>query len=137
VQILPDSAAASLMARGEVSLVIVGADRVARNGDFANKIGTYGLALAAQAHEVPFHVVAPLSTFDPALDNGAAIPIEERDPGEVLTLHGTALAVEGVGARNPAFDVTPGRLVTSFVTEQGALKPPYLEAIKAALSAGR
>ncbi|MGE3175045.1 MAG: S-methyl-5-thioribose-1-phosphate isomerase [Planctomycetota bacterium] len=137
VELLPDVAAASMIARGQVQLVIVGADRVATNGDFANKIGTYGLALAAAAHQVPFHVVAPLSTFDPALQNGAAIPIEERDPAEVLTLHGIALAVEGVSARNPAFDVTPGRLVTSFVTEQGILKPPYGPAIKAVLGSGR
>ena len=137
VEVLPDSAAAGLIARGKVDLVLVGADRIAQNGDFANKVGTYGLALAASAHQVPFHVVAPLSSFDHALPNGSAIPIEERAAAEVLTLHGTALAVEGVGARNPAFDVTPGRLVTGFVTDHGVLVPPFAAAIKVALAAGR
>ncbi len=137
VELLPDAAAAGLIARGLVDLIIVGADRIALNGDFANKVGTYGLALAAATHRVPFHVVAPLSTFDPGLATGAAIPIEERPAAEVLTLHGIALAVEGVGARNPAFDVTPGRLVTSFVTDQGILQPPFAPAIKTATTAGR
>jgi methylthioribose-1-phosphate isomerase len=137
VEVLPDAAAAGLIARGEVSLVLVGADRIAMNGDFANKVGTYGVALAATAHRVPFHVVAPMSTFDESLQGGAAIPIEERAAAEVLTLHGTALGVEGVGARNPAFDVTPGQCVTSFVTDQGVLLPPYASTIKAALARGR
>lgn len=137
VAVLPDSAAAALISRGEVQAVVVGADRIATNGDFANKIGTYGVALAAHAHGIPFHVVAPMSTFDGALGNGSQIPIEERAAAEVLTLHGTALTAEGILARNPAFDVTPGNLVTSFVTDQGVLLPPFAQSIKAALAAGR
>lgn len=137
VEVIPDAAAASLIARGQVDLVLVGADRIALNGDFANKVGTYGLSLAATAHQVPFHVVAPLSSFDGALANGSSIPIEERAAAEVLTIHGTAVAIDGVGARNPAFDVTPGRFVTSFVTDAGLLQPPYAASIKAALAAGR
>lgn len=137
VAVIPDSAAAALISRGEVNSVVVGADRIASNGDFANKIGTYGIALAAHTHNVPFYVAAPLSTFDPALSNGTHIPIEERSAAEVLTLHGTALTAEGILARNPAFDVTPGHLVTGFVTDQGLLMPPFASSIKAALAAGR
>ncbi len=136
-EILPDSAAAGLIARGLVQRIFVGADRIASNGDFANKVGTYGLALAAQAHQVPFHVVAPWSTVDLRTPDGAAIPIEERNPMEVLTLAGTALAAEGIAARNPAFDVTPRRLVTSYVTDQGVLLPPFQSAVKAGVPAGR
>jgi methylthioribose-1-phosphate isomerase len=130
VQILPDSAAAGIIARGEVDLVLVGADRVAGNGDFANKVGTYPLALAAAQHRVPFVVVAPWSTFDGELHDGAHIPIEERAAAEVLQCAGVPIAPAGVGARNPAFDVTPGRLVTAFVTDHGLLRPPFDVAIK-------
>ncbi|MBL8729796.1 MAG: S-methyl-5-thioribose-1-phosphate isomerase [Planctomycetes bacterium] len=130
VQVVVDGAAAGLIARGQVQLVLVGADRIALNGDTANKVGTYGLALACAAHQVPFHVVAPLSTFDLRCADGSKIPIEERDTREVLAVGGQALAANGVSARNPAFDVTPARLVTSFVTDAGILQPPFPAAIK-------
>ena len=115
-RVVADSAAGSLMAQGRVDRVIVGADRIAANGDVANKVGTYPLAVLADRHGVPFYVAAPLSTIDPATPDGAAIPIEERDPAEV---------VHGGDAFNPAFDVTPAELVTAIVTEAGVLKPPY------------
>jgi methylthioribose-1-phosphate isomerase len=127
VQVLPDSAAAGLIARGEVDLALVGADRVARNGDFANKVGTYGIALACAQHRVPFVVVAPLSTFDLSVPDGGHIPIEERAAEEVLQCAGVPIAPAGVGARNPAFDVTPARLVSAIITEDGILRPPWGE----------
>lgn len=103
--------------------MLVGADRIAANGDVANKIGTYGLAIAAKHHGVPFVVVAPSSTVDNAMPDGAGIVIEERDPGEVLGFGGTKVAPEGAEVFNPAFDVTPFELVTAVVTEQGVLRP--------------
>ncbi|HEX5469626.1 MAG TPA: S-methyl-5-thioribose-1-phosphate isomerase [Gaiellaceae bacterium] len=118
--VIADSAAASLMARGEVTQVITGADRIARNGDTANKIGTYALAVLASHHELPFYVVAPTSTLDRAAATGADIPIEERDPGEVSSRF---------EARNPAFDVTPAELITAIVTEEGVHRPPYAESL--------
>ena len=117
--------------------MLVGADRVVSNGDFANKVGTYGVALACFAHQVPFYVVAPLSTFDDQIETGRSIPIEERSPTEVLMLGAKTLTPAGVSARNPAFDVTPGRLVTGYVTEVGILEPPFDSAIKAALASCR
>ncbi len=137
VAVIPDGAAPSLIARGEVQAVFVGADRIARNGDFANKIGTYPLALAAHAHGIPFYVAAPMSTFDAAIAEGRHIPIEERSGAEVLTLHGTALTAEGIAARNPAFDISPAQLVTAFVTDRGVLRPPFASAIKAAFAVCR
>ena len=137
VEVLCDGAAAGLIARGEVQMVIVGADRIAANGDFANKVGTYGLALAAAAHRVPFYVAAPRSTFDLRVSDGGSIPIEERDATEVLTLGNQRLAPPGVSARNPAFDVTPGRLVAAFITDGGVLRAPFPPAIKALLAPGR
>jgi methylthioribose-1-phosphate isomerase len=119
-RVVADSAAGSLMARGLVDRVIVGADRIAANGDVANKVGTYPLAVLADRHGVPFYVAAPLSTIDPATPDGASIPIEERDPGEV---------VAGGQAFNPAFDVTPAELVTAIVTEAGVLEPPYTSSL--------
>ena len=118
--VIADSAAGSLMARGEISHVITGADRIARNGDTANKIGTYALAVLAAHHEVPFYVVAPTSTLDRAAATGADIPIEERDPSEVS---------ERFAARNPAFDVTPAALIAAIVTEEGVHRPPYEESL--------
>jgi methylthioribose-1-phosphate isomerase len=118
--VIADSAAASLMARGEVDCVITGADRIAANGDTANKIGTYSLAVLARHHELPLYVVAPTSTVDLATPDGAAIPIEERDPAEVT--------VRFV-ARNPAFDVTPAGLITAIVTEQGVHRAPYADSL--------
>jgi methylthioribose-1-phosphate isomerase len=125
VTLLPDVAAAWLIARGEVTCVIVGADRIAANGDVANKIGTYGVALAAHAHGVPFYVAAPRSTIDLATPTGAEIPIEERSSEEVTHLGGVAIAPAGVPARHPGFDVTPARLVTAIITEEGILRPPW------------
>jgi methylthioribose-1-phosphate isomerase len=114
--VIADSAAASMMARGEVDLIVTGADRIAANGDTANKIGTYALAVLAAYHELPFYVVAPTSTVDLSTPTGASIPIEERDPSEVT---------ERFPARNPAFDVTPAELITAIVTEDGIRRPPY------------
>ncbi len=120
-QVLVDGAAAWLLAQGTVEAVIVGADRICRNGDVANKIGTYGLALSARAHQVPFYVAAPSSTFDPNLAHGQLIPIEQRHPDEVLSLAGRRVAPAEAKAWNPAFDVTPASLVTAFVTEVGVV----------------
>lgn len=129
VTLIADNMAASLMARGGVDLVIVGADRIAANGDVANKIGTYGLAVLAEAHGLPFYVAAPLSTVDFSLAEGGQIPIEERDPAEVTHLAGRSVAPPGVRVWNPAFDVTPARLVTAVITERGVAYPPYGESL--------
>jgi methylthioribose-1-phosphate isomerase len=124
-RLIADTVAASLMARGEVDLVVTGADRIAANGDTANKIGTYALAVLARHHRVPFYVAAPSSTIDPALPSGALIPIEERDGMEVRRMAGQATAPEASPVYNPAFDVTPGELITAIVTERGVFRPPY------------
>jgi methylthioribose-1-phosphate isomerase len=137
VELIVDSAAAGLIARGAVDLVLTGADRVAANGDAANKVGTYGLALACAAHGVPMYVVAPTSTFDLSIADGSAIEIEDRDPDEVLSCGDSRLAAPGVGARNPAFDVTPGRLLHGLVTDRGIIRPVTTENVKLALAAGR
>ncbi len=123
--VIPDGAAASLMQQGRVDLVLVGADRIARNGDAANKIGTYPLAIAARAHGVPLYVVAPSSTFDPSCASGAEIPIEERAATEITRPLGTRVAPEGSPAWNPAFDVTPAALVSGWICEKGAVAPPF------------
>jgi methylthioribose-1-phosphate isomerase len=123
--LIADAAAGSLMAAGKVDLVVVGSDRIAANGDVANKVGTYPLAVNARYHDVPFYVVAPTSTVDPSTPTGAAIPIEERDPAEVLAPMGVAVAEPGTPVANPAFDVTPAELVTAIVTERGVVRPPY------------
>ena len=128
-QIVPDASAGALMARGLVDRVLVGADRIAANGDVANKIGTYTVAAMAARHGVPFHVVAPLSTVDPSSSTGDEIEIEQRDGDEVTSVLGVRVAPDGAGAMNLAFDVTPHELVTSIVTEGGVLEPPYEEAI--------
>jgi len=122
-RLIADGAAAHVIAREGIEAVLVGADRIARNGDAANKIGTYGLALAAHASGIPFVVVAPTSTMDPSLEDGASIPIEERDSSEVTLLRGIPTAAAGVLGRNPAFDVTPARFITWVVTERGAARP--------------
>ena len=124
-----DGAAAIAMARKGIELAIVGADRIARNGDTANKIGTYGLAILAAHHGIPFYVAAPRSTFDFSIRSGDEIPIEERAAAEVTSFGGTSVAPEGARVYNPAFDVTPGHLVTAFVTECGIVRPPYGESI--------
>ncbi|MGC8489024.1 MAG: S-methyl-5-thioribose-1-phosphate isomerase [Clostridia bacterium] len=136
VAVTADGASGALMSRGMVDAVIVGADRIAANGDTANKIGTFNLALAAAYHGVPFYVAAPFSTFDPNTPEGAAIPIEERDPEEVLGFRDRRVAPAGAQALNPAFDVTPHTLISAFVTDQGVLRPPYAPAIKALLREG-
>jgi methylthioribose-1-phosphate isomerase len=123
-EIVVDAAAASLMAAGQVDLVVVGADRIAANGDVANKIGTYAHAVAAHHHGVPFYVVAPTSTWDPSTPDGGAIPIERRPPDEVVEVAGTRVAPAGSDAANPAFDVTPAALVTAWVTERGVHRVP-------------
>ncbi|MBN2490367.1 MAG: S-methyl-5-thioribose-1-phosphate isomerase [Planctomycetes bacterium] len=133
VVLLCDSAAAQVMAEGRVQAAVVGADRIAANGDVANKIGTLGLAVNAAARGIPFYVVAPIATIDPALPSGSAIPIEERDPGEVTELCGGRIAPADVPVYNPAFDVTPHGHVTAIVTEAGVLEPPYGAAIRRAL----
>jgi methylthioribose-1-phosphate isomerase len=132
VTVLADNMAGWMMARGEVNCVVVGADRIAANGDVANKIGTYSLAVLAAHHRLPFYVAAPWSTVDPATPTGAGIPIEERDADEVLRIGALRIAPEGVPARYPAFDVTPAGLVTAIFTERGVLEPPLPEAIAAA-----
>jgi methylthioribose-1-phosphate isomerase len=124
VTLLTDGMAGWLMSRGEISCVVVGADRIAANGDVANKIGTYSLAVLASNHGIPFYVAAPWSTVDLATAKGADIPIEERTSDEVLTLGGQRIAPEGVQARYPAFDVTPASLVTAIITERGVAQPP-------------
>jgi methylthioribose-1-phosphate isomerase len=136
VAVIPDGAAAWLMRRGEVSCAIVGADRIAANGDVANKIGTYGVALGARAAGVPFYVAAPLSTIDLGTATGEAIPIEERSGDEVVELNGRRLVPAGVPARNPAFDVTPAELVTAIITEAGVLRPPWAAFADAVRRAG-
>jgi methylthioribose-1-phosphate isomerase len=124
-RLIADVAAASLMARGEVDLVVTGADRIAANGDTANKIGTYALAVLARHHGLPFYVAAPFSTIDPALPAGARIPIEERSAAELRALGEMATAPADSPVYNPAFDVTPAALISAIITERGIVRPPY------------
>jgi methylthioribose-1-phosphate isomerase len=131
--LITDSMAGHLMSKGEVDVVIVGADRIAANGDVANKIGTYPLAVLAKRHGIPFYVAAPLSTFDPKIPDGSQIPIEERPAAEVTGYRGARWAPEGVSVRNPAFDVTPAELITGIISEKGIASPPYRESIAALL----
>ena len=131
VTLIADGAGALLMSRGEVDLVIVGADRVAANGDTANKVGTYPLAALAQRHGIPFYVACPLSTIDLSLDHGGLIPIEERGPEEVTGFGDARWAPQGVRVRNPAFDVTPAQLVTALITERGVVHRPDRAKLKA------
>jgi methylthioribose-1-phosphate isomerase len=137
VTLITDSMAAHFMQRGKVDLVIVGADRIAANGDVANKIGTYGLAILAREHRLPFYVAAPVSTFDLSLVSGDEIPIEERDPREVTTFAGRPIAPDGVPAAHPAFDVTPARLVTAIITEAGIAAPPTAARLHELAASGR
>ena len=125
VTVACDNAAASLMSAGEVHCVVVGADRVAANGDVANKIGTYGLAILAREHGVPFYVAAPISTLDISLASGEEIPIEERDPAEIRACMGKVTAPDDVPVYNPAFDITPNRLVTAIISEKGVARAPF------------
>lgn len=130
VTLITDNMAGWVMKRGMVQAVIVGADRITTSGDVANKIGTYSVAVLAAEHGIPFYVAAPLSTFDFTLADGDAIPIEERSPHEVTSLGGVRTAPEGIEVFNPAFDVTPSRLVTAIITEHGVLRAPYRDAIE-------
>jgi methylthioribose-1-phosphate isomerase len=123
VTLICDSMAAQVMKEGKVQLVVVGADRIAANGDTANKIGTYGVALLARAHDIPFYVAAPSSTFDLTLPDGSSIPIEERNPLEVTRGFGKQTAPDGVDVYNPAFDVTPAELIAGIITERGVIRP--------------
>jgi methylthioribose-1-phosphate isomerase len=125
VTVIPDSAAAWLMKTRKIDCVLVGADRIARNGDTANKIGTYGLSLSAKAHGIPLYVSAPLSTFDFSTETGEAIPIEERPEHEIRMVYGRKTVLDAAKVWNPAFDVTPGGLVTAFITERGVIRPPF------------
>jgi methylthioribose-1-phosphate isomerase len=134
VTVVTDNMAGHLMRCGEVDLVVVGADRIAANGDVANKIGTYPLAVLAREHSLPFYVAAPISTIDLATASGDAIPIEERGRAEVAELGGVPVVPDGVPVRHPAFDVTPARLVSAIVTERGIARAPYPESL-ATLSA--
>lgn len=131
MKLITDSTAGSLMRRGEVDIVIVGTDRVAANGDTANKIGTYPLAVLAHENEVPFYVAVPLSTIDMDLENGDNIPIEERDGDEIANFNDAQVAPKKVETYNPAFDVTPHKYITGFITEKGIIEPPFDENFKA------
>jgi len=131
VTLITDNMAGHFFQQGQFDAVIVGADRIAANGDTANKIGTYTVAVLANAHGIPFYVAAPLSTIDPRCPSGAEIPIEERSASEVTDILGTRMAPEGVNARHPAFDVTPVRLITAIITERGVLRAPYEQSIAA------
>jgi methylthioribose-1-phosphate isomerase len=129
--LIADSMAAHFMRHGGIKAVFVGADRIAANGDVANKIGTYSVAVLAQAHAIPFYVVAPRSTIDLSLASGEHIPIEQRSPEEITSIGGIATAPAGVHAANPAFDVTPGSYITAIVTEAGIARPPYKQSLRA------
>ena len=131
VTLICDNMAAQVMKEGRIDCVMVGSDRIAANGDVANKIGTYGVALAAHAHHIPFYVLAPTSTFDMAATTGAEIPIEERDPVEVTCGFGTQTAPDGVKVYSPAFDVTPAELVTAIICEKGIARPDYRHSLQA------
>jgi methylthioribose-1-phosphate isomerase len=131
--LITDNMAGHLISRGEVDLIIVGADRIAANGDVANKIGTYTLAVLAKRHNIPFYVAAPLSTFDPKIPDGSHIPIEERSADEVTGYRGARWAPQGVKVRNPAFDVTPAELVSALITERAVVLQPDTAKVKALL----
>jgi methylthioribose-1-phosphate isomerase len=130
VTVIADSMAGHIMRKGEIDCVIVGADRIAANGDVANKIGTYSVAVLAKENQIPFYVAAPVSTIDLAIPDGSHIPIEERDPDEIRRIQGVAVTPEGVGVTNPAFDVTPHRYVSAIITERGVARPPYVETLR-------
>jgi methylthioribose-1-phosphate isomerase len=134
VTLICDSMAAQVMKEGKVQLVITGADRIAANGDTANKIGTYGVALLARAHDIPFYIAAPASTFDLSLADGSAIPIEQRDPREITQGLGKTIAPEGVKVYNPAFDVTPAALIAAIVTEKGLIRPVTANSVQRVLA---
>ncbi len=134
VTVICDDMAGFLMKQGKVQAVITGADRIAANGDTANKIGTYSLSILAKQHHIPFYIAAPSSTFDLSLESGTEIPIEQRDPGEVIRCADVPTAPEGVGVYNPAFDVTNGKDITALITEKGMIERPNTERIRALLA---
>lgn len=131
--LISDSMSGFFMGKNEIDMVVTGADRIAANGDSANKIGTYGVAVLANYHKIPFYIAAPLSTIDPNIESGAQIPIEFRDTDELKTLEGKSITVSGAAALNPAFDVTPAALIKGIITEEGVLYPPFSTSIKEAL----
>ncbi|MCC7416866.1 MAG: S-methyl-5-thioribose-1-phosphate isomerase [Acidobacteria bacterium] len=135
--VITDGMAGAIMRMGQIDLVVVGADRIAANGDTANKIGTYTVAVLAREHRIPFYVAAPLSTIDLRTPDGQHIPIEERSAKEVTHLGGRQLTPAGAGIRNPAFDVTPHRLIAGIITERGIFRPPYAETLEAAMAEAR
>lgn len=128
--VITDNMAGHFLHSGRIGCVVVGADRIAANGDVANKIGTYSVAVLARANQVPFYVAAPVSTLDMSLASGAEIPIEQRDPAEVTHIGGTRIVPEGVSVENPAFDVTPNALVSAIITERGVARAPYTESLR-------
>jgi methylthioribose-1-phosphate isomerase len=130
--VITDNMAGALMRQGKVNFVVVGADRIAANGDTANKIGTYAVAVLAREHQIPFYVAAPLSTIDLATPDGQQIPIEERNAREVTHVGSAQLAPEGAHVWNPAFDVTPNHLIAGIITERGIFRAPYMESLKRA-----
>lgn len=136
VTLITDSMAGSMMMKGLVDAVIVGADRIASNGDTANKIGTYSVAVLAKEHKLPFYVAAPLSTIDMALKDGRGIPIEQRDEKEVTRMTGRLIAPKGIKVENPAFDVTPNRLITAIITEKGVVRRPFKTGLKRLFNRG-
>lgn len=133
VTVITDNMAGWAMSKGLVNCVVVGADRIAANGDVANKVGTYGVAVLAKVHHIPFYVAAPVSTVDMSIPDGEHIPIEERSETEVTYMAGTRIAPQGVSVHNPAFDVTPAEYVTAIITEKGVLRPPYTSSIEQAI----
>jgi methylthioribose-1-phosphate isomerase len=135
VEVITDSMSGHYLSRGEIAAVVVGADRIAANGDTANKIGTYSLAVLAKENGVPFYVAAPTTTIDLGCPDGTAIPIEERAAAEVLSFAGHSIAPAGVGARHPAFDITPARYIRAIVTDEGICLPPYADSLAAAVRA--
>jgi methylthioribose-1-phosphate isomerase len=134
--VLSDNTAGYLMSRGEIDCVVVGADRIAANGDTANKIGTYTVAVLANAHGIPFYVAAPLSTVDFRIQEGAQIPIEQRGEEEVTVVGGSRIAPDGVKVIKYAFDVTPSRLISAIVTDRGIARAPYTESLAGLLPRG-
>jgi methylthioribose-1-phosphate isomerase len=136
VTVITDNAAGYLMQHGKVDVVIVGADRIAANGDVANKIGTFMVAVLAKAHRIPFYVAAPLSTIDISVKSGKEVPIEQRDNREVTHLQGKRTVPEGVEVQNPAFDITPNRYVSAIITEKGVITPPFKGEIRRLIASG-
>jgi methylthioribose-1-phosphate isomerase len=137
VTLITDSMAGTLMAQGKIDVAVVGSDRIAGNGDVANKIGTYSVAVLANYHDLPFYAVAPTSTFDLTLSSGDQIPIEQRPIEEVTHVQGVRMAPEGIQVVNPAFDVTPNRLVTAIVCENGVARAPYVEEMRRLVAQGQ